>query len=188
MILTWVQTFKALIFLDLTILPSPALFLRWNFSRTFKRDLNNDYGIYPDSGEVVVEALDRNPEYEHAEGGKEANRGEVYDYENYQDDYDQMYDYQSVDQVQREQGNWELEARRRKEREEREQRQERVRHIESIPQPPHVTITHSRWKSILIIGEIFFLSWTSGHILRMILREKNLSYSVSLSVLQLLKI
>ena len=116
--------------------------------------MNNDYGIYPDSGEVVVEALDRNPEYEHAEGGKEANRGEVYDYENYQDDYDQMYDYQSVDQVQREQGNWELEARRRKEREEREQRQEqeRVRPIESIavdsrgtiPQPPHVTITHSR--------------------------------------------
>merc|ERR1712055_1258298 len=33
-------------------------------SRTFKRDINNDYGIYPENGDdVVIEAVDRNAEY-----------------------------------------------------------------------------------------------------------------------------
>ena len=48
---------------------------RWILSRTFKRDINNDYGIYPENGDdVVMEAVDRNPDYEQqTAGGEEAN-------------------------------------------------------------------------------------------------------------------
>ena len=72
---------------------------RWILSVTFKRDLNNDYGIYPESGDVVMEAVDRNTEYEQqAAGGEDqANeRQQVYEYENWEDvyDYDNMYDGQ----------------------------------------------------------------------------------------------
>ena len=67
---------------------------RWIRSRTFKDDINNDYGIYPDSGEVVMEVIDRNAEYEHATvGGQDANKQQVfYDYENWEDEYDKMYE------------------------------------------------------------------------------------------------
>ena len=38
---------------------------RRTLSRTFKDDINTDYGIYPDNGEeVVMEAVDQNTEYE----------------------------------------------------------------------------------------------------------------------------
>ena len=64
---------------------------RWILSRTFKRDINNDYGIYPENGDdVVMEAVDRNNEYE-----EQAARGEeacgMSDYENWEDEYDNMY-------------------------------------------------------------------------------------------------
>ena len=72
---------------------------RWILSVTFKRDLNNDYGIYPESGDVVMEAVDRNDEYEQqAAGGQDQANGsqQVYEYENWEDvyDYDNMYDGQ----------------------------------------------------------------------------------------------
>ena len=45
---------------------------RWILSRTFKRDINNDYGIYPENGDdVVMEAVDRNTEYEQQEAASE---------------------------------------------------------------------------------------------------------------------
>ena len=51
---------------------------RWILSQTFKDDINNDYGIYSDYGEVVMEAVDQNGEYE-----EQAADGE--------DEYDNMY-------------------------------------------------------------------------------------------------
>ena len=67
--------------------------LRWILSRTFKRDINNDYGMYPESGDIVMEGVHRNDEYEqHAAGGEDqANGGQVYDYENWENEYDKMY-------------------------------------------------------------------------------------------------
>ena len=69
---------------------------RWILSVTFKRDVNNDYGIYPESGDVVMEAVDRNDEYEQqaAGGENQANGSQVY--ENWQDvyNYDNMYEDQ----------------------------------------------------------------------------------------------
>ena len=44
-------------------------------SHSVKKDINNDYGIYPESGDVVMEVVDKNTEY----GGKETS------------DYDNMY-------------------------------------------------------------------------------------------------
>ena len=54
-----------------------------------KMDINNDYGIYPESGYVTTEMRDENAAYEHAERPPE--RRDPEDYENWQDDYDQMY-------------------------------------------------------------------------------------------------
>ena len=63
---------------------------RWILSVTFKRNVNNDYGIYPESGDIVMEAVDRNDEYEQqAAGGEDqANEKKIYDYD---DMYDTMY-------------------------------------------------------------------------------------------------
>ena len=53
---------------------------RWILSRTFKDDINNDYGIYSENGDyVVMEAVDRNTYYEEEPAGNE-NRED--DYEN----------------------------------------------------------------------------------------------------------
>ena len=68
---------------------------RWILSRTFKNDINTDYGIYPENGEdIVMEAVDRNMEYEQQEAGGEdqAVARQVYDYENWEDEYDKMYE------------------------------------------------------------------------------------------------
>ena len=67
---------------------------RWILSVTFKRDINNDYGIYPETGDVVMEAVDRNLEYEQqAAGGEERNERQVnYDNENWEERYDKMYE------------------------------------------------------------------------------------------------
>ena len=65
---------------------------RWILSHTFKRDINNDYGIYPENGDdVVMEAVDRNNEYEEqAAGGEDRAVGrQLSDNEN---EYDRMYD------------------------------------------------------------------------------------------------
>ena len=58
----------------------------------FKRDINNDYGIYPENGDdIVMEAVDRNTEYEqHAAGGEEASGTQISENE-----YDGMYDRMS---------------------------------------------------------------------------------------------
>ena len=66
---------------------------RWILSVTFKRDVNTDYGIYPESGDVVMEAVDRNTEYEQqAAGGEDqATRRQVSENE-----YDNMYDYDKM--------------------------------------------------------------------------------------------
>ena len=66
---------------------------------TFKRDVNNDYGDYPESGDIVMEAVDRNTEYEQqAAGGEDQANGsqQVYEYENWEDvyEYDNMYEDQ----------------------------------------------------------------------------------------------
>ena len=74
---------------------STAFFVsRWILSVTFKRDINTDYGIYPENGDVVMEAVDRNDEYEQqAAGGEDqAIAREPSDYENWEDEYDKMYD------------------------------------------------------------------------------------------------
>ena len=67
---------------------------RWILSRTFKDDINNDYGIYSDNkDDVVMEAVDRNTEYEQqAAGGEDqATRRQVSENE-----YDNMYDYDKM--------------------------------------------------------------------------------------------
>ena len=79
----------------ITFVFSTATFVsRWILSVTFKRDINNDYGIYPESGDVVIEAVDRNFEYEQQAAGREdqAIARETSDYENWEDEYDKMYD------------------------------------------------------------------------------------------------
>ena len=53
-------------------------------------DINNDYGIYPESGYVTTEMRDENAAYEHAEE-RPPERREPEDYENWQYDCDQMY-------------------------------------------------------------------------------------------------
>ena len=65
---------------------------RWILSRTFKRDINRDYGIYPENGDyVVMEAVDRNTEYEQQAAGDEdqAIGRQVSGPEN---EYDRMYE------------------------------------------------------------------------------------------------
>ena len=85
---------------------------RWVLSQTFKDDINTDYGIYPESGEVVMEVIDKNTQYEQTTGATISNDGEVTkgrrisDYDNmygkmeetngrisyYEETYDNMYD------------------------------------------------------------------------------------------------
>jgi len=90
----------------LALLICLALFCcrRWILSRTFKDDVNNDYGIYPENGDnVVMEAVDRNTEYEQpGAGGEDQAIGRQvseneYDkmytdeHEYHQNEYDKMY-------------------------------------------------------------------------------------------------
>ena len=65
---------------------------RSTHSHSVKKDINNDYGIYPENGEVVMEAVDRNTEYEEQVAGGE---DQMYDYENWEDEYDKMYEEQA---------------------------------------------------------------------------------------------
>ena len=68
---------------------------RWILSNTFKDDINTDYGIYPENEDyIVMEAVDRNFEYEQQEAGGEdqAIGRKVSDYES---KYDSMYEDQS---------------------------------------------------------------------------------------------
>ena len=71
---------------------------RWILSVTFKRDVNNDYGIYPETGDIVMEAVDRNDGYEQqvADGEDQANGSRLHQYENWEDvyNYDNMYEDQ----------------------------------------------------------------------------------------------
>ena len=61
---------------------------RWILSRTFKDDINTDYGIYSENGDgVVMEAVDRNTEYEQQEDqaiGRQVSQNE--------NEYDCMYE------------------------------------------------------------------------------------------------
>ena len=62
-------------------------------SHSVKEDINNDYGIYPESGDVVMEVVDKNSEYyeqQASAGGKENNGRQASDYDHM---YDHMYDH-----------------------------------------------------------------------------------------------
>ena len=71
---------------------------RWILSRAFKRDTNNDYGIYPENGDYVVnEVVDQNTNYEQNPAGIEAQtRGRQVISEN-ETEYDGMYKAQAND-------------------------------------------------------------------------------------------
>ena len=62
-------------------------------SRSFKRDINNDYRIYSENkNDIVMEAVDQNTKYEQQTASSEdqAIGRQVYDYDNWEDEYDQM--------------------------------------------------------------------------------------------------
>ena len=64
---------------------------RWILSRAHKEDINPDYGIYPDSGDVAMEAVNRKPsmnEYDHM------YEDQVDEHKNRENDYDKMYEDQ----------------------------------------------------------------------------------------------
>ena len=65
---------------------------RWILSRTFKDDINTDYGIYSVNGDsVVMEAVDRNTEYEQqAAGGEDPAIGRQFSQN--ENEYDRMYE------------------------------------------------------------------------------------------------
>ena len=71
---------------------------RWILSQTFKDDINTDYGIYPENGQaIVMEAVDRNFEYEQQPAAGEEDQAigrQISDYENWEDEYDKMYEDQ----------------------------------------------------------------------------------------------
>ena len=55
--------------------------------------MNNDYGTYEENGEIVMEVINRNPEYESVTENQDQaakERRPHSDYENWQDDYDQV--------------------------------------------------------------------------------------------------
>ena len=61
---------------------------RWILSVTFKRGIIRDHGIYPESGDVLMEAVDQNDEYKQQPAGGEdqaTGRHQVFDYENWED-------------------------------------------------------------------------------------------------------
>ena len=63
---------------------------RWILSRTFKDDINTDYGIYSENGDdFVMEAVDRNTEYEQQVVGDEDRAIGRQVSEN---EYDKMYE------------------------------------------------------------------------------------------------
>ena len=61
--------------------------------QTVKEDINPDYGIYPENRDIVMEAVDRNTQFEQqaAGGENQANGRQVYDNKNWEDEYDKMY-------------------------------------------------------------------------------------------------
>ena len=62
---------------------------RWILSRTFKDDINTDYGIYPDNGDyIVMEAVDQNTEYEQQAVGDE---DQAIGRQVSENEYDKMY-------------------------------------------------------------------------------------------------
>ena len=68
---------------------SPCLFFRRVQGQIFKEERNNDYGVYSENNVAVAEVVDQNTNYEQSESQAP---GPVYDYENWEDDYDKMYD------------------------------------------------------------------------------------------------
>ena len=71
----------------------------WIPRRTFKDDINTDYGIYPETGDdIVMEAVDRNFEYEQQGGEDQAIGRQISYYENWEDEYDKMYEDKAENQ------------------------------------------------------------------------------------------
>ena len=73
---------------------------RWILSRAFKRDTNNDYGIYPENGDYVVnEVVDQNTNYEqHPAAIEDQTRGrQVSVVSENETEYDGMYEAQAND-------------------------------------------------------------------------------------------
>ena len=72
---------------------------RWILSNTFKDDINTDYGIYPENEDyIVMEAVDQNFEYEQQGGEDQAIGRQISDYENWEDEYDKMYEDKAENQ------------------------------------------------------------------------------------------
>ena len=66
--------------------------LRWNLSHSFKDDINTNYGTYQEGEDAVMEAIDRNMEYEqHAPAREERNERQVSG-RNWEEMYDRMYE------------------------------------------------------------------------------------------------
>ena len=66
---------------------------RWIPSRAHKEDINPDYGIYTDSGDVAMEAVNRKPsmnEYDHM------YEDQVDEHKNQDNEYDKMYDWMAM--------------------------------------------------------------------------------------------
>ena len=58
---------------------------RWIRSNTFKHDINNDYGIYPENEDEQVAGTSG------TSGGEKETNGTYMDFENMENEYDSMY-------------------------------------------------------------------------------------------------
>ena len=67
--------------------------LRWILSHSFKDDLNPNYGTYQEEGgDVVMEAVDRNMEYEQQAAAREERNKRQVSGRNWEETYDKMYE------------------------------------------------------------------------------------------------
>ena len=57
--------------------------------QVFKEERNDDYGVYSENNVAVAEVVDQNTNYEQSESQTPVP---VHDNENWEDDYDKMYD------------------------------------------------------------------------------------------------
>ena len=77
MVLT-ISTLARICFVQLSI-------KRWILSHTFKHDINNDYGIYPENEDEQVAGTSG------TSGGEKETNGTYMDFENMENEYDSMY-------------------------------------------------------------------------------------------------
>ena len=68
------------------------IMLRWNLSHSFKDDINTNYGTYQEGEDVVMEAVDRNMEYEQQAPAREERNERQVSGRNWEEMYDRMYE------------------------------------------------------------------------------------------------